>query len=162
MMPAGGYQRPTSPAPVSGPGALSQRTDGGPGSKQSARYISGLPYGEGQETYDIQQEAPMEAAPASNATMMGREENIAQANARPITDLLAETEFPTEPVTDGIDMGPGRGSTALPPNFAPRSTEEIVGNPLAIRYLPDLMAASRLPGAPDSYRRFVNYLSQQV
>lgn len=26
----GGYRRPTNPAPVSGPGELSQRTDGGP------------------------------------------------------------------------------------------------------------------------------------
>lgn len=26
----GGYRRPTNPAPASGPGALSQRTDGGP------------------------------------------------------------------------------------------------------------------------------------
>lgn len=160
MMPAGGYQRPTSPAPTSGPGALSQRTDGGPGSKQAAKYISGMPYGEGQETYDIQTAAPMEAAP--NATMMGREERVVQGDQRPVVDLFADSEYPTEPVTDGIDMGPGRGSNAMPSNFGPRSTDEVVGNPLAIRYLPDLMAASRLPNAPDSYRRFVNYLSQQV
>lgn len=156
----GGYQRPTNPAPVSGPGSMSQRTDGGPGAKQPARYISGMPYGEGQETYDIQTAAPMEAAPDS--TMMGREQRVVQGVERPVTDLFADSEFPTEPVTEGVDMGPGRGSTALPSNLGPRDTEEVVGNPLAIRYLPDLMAASRLPGAPDSYRRFVNYLSQQV
>jgi len=28
-MPRGGYRQPNNPAPVSGPGALSQRTDGG-------------------------------------------------------------------------------------------------------------------------------------
>jgi len=44
----GGYREPSNPAPVSGPGALSQRTDGGP--TQGAKYISGLPYGQGQET----------------------------------------------------------------------------------------------------------------
>ena len=39
----GGYRAPSNPAPVSGPGALSQRTDGG--ATQPATYISGLPYG---------------------------------------------------------------------------------------------------------------------
>jgi hypothetical protein len=53
----GGYRKPTNPAPVSGPGSLSQRTDGGP--TQPAKYISGLPYGQGQETYDNQVAAPM-------------------------------------------------------------------------------------------------------
>ena len=44
-MAAGGYQQPTNPAPVSGPGALSKRTDG---AGQPAQYMSGLPYGQGQ------------------------------------------------------------------------------------------------------------------
>ena len=44
----GGYRKPENPAPSSGPGALSQRTDGGPA--QGAKYIPGLPYGQGQET----------------------------------------------------------------------------------------------------------------
>ncbi len=42
MAEQGGYRAPSSPAPVSGPGALSQRTDGGP--TQGAKYVSGLPY----------------------------------------------------------------------------------------------------------------------
>ena len=33
----GGYQAPTNPAAISGPGALSQRTDGGP--TQPAQYM---------------------------------------------------------------------------------------------------------------------------
>ncbi len=55
----GGYRKPENPAPMSGPGALSQRTDGGPA--QGAKYISGLPYGQGQETYNQQTAAPMAA-----------------------------------------------------------------------------------------------------
>ena len=51
----GGYQRPTNPAVSSGPGALAQRTDGGPASKQAARYMSGGEYGEGQELMNLQQ-----------------------------------------------------------------------------------------------------------
>ena len=53
----GGYRKPANPAPVSGPGALSQRTDGSP--SQPATYIPGLPQGEGQATYDQQVSAPM-------------------------------------------------------------------------------------------------------
>ena len=30
------------------------------------------------------------------------------------------------------------------------------------RYLPDLMDATRMPNAPDSYKRFVNYLKEQI
>lgn len=56
----GGYQRPTSPAPVSGPGALSERTDGG-----AAQPIRELPaeatggYGTRQEFTDQQAAAPI-------------------------------------------------------------------------------------------------------
>ena len=40
----GGYRTPSNPAPVSGPGSLSQRTDGGP--RQVQAEMSGMPYGE--------------------------------------------------------------------------------------------------------------------
>jgi len=59
----GGYRQPSNPAPVSGPGALSQRTDG-----QGARYMSGGQYGEGQELMELQTSAPMsKAAPQPRA-----------------------------------------------------------------------------------------------
>ena len=46
----GGYRQPSNPAPVSGPGALSARTDGGAGnSKQPIRRIPGQAYGEQRE-----------------------------------------------------------------------------------------------------------------
>lgn len=54
---------PTSPAPVSGPGALSQRTDGGPGSEsQPIRVASGQPYGDRQALEGQQQSAPLPVA----------------------------------------------------------------------------------------------------
>ena len=56
----GGYRRPSSPAPVSGPGALSRRTDG-----QGARYMAGGEYGEGQEMMELQTSAPMSQAPSA-------------------------------------------------------------------------------------------------
>lgn len=92
----GGYQAPNNPAPVSGPGALSQRTDGGP--TQGATYISGLPYGEGQQTYANQVAAPMQG------------NNFAMEMPTP---LMAPTVRPNEPITSGVDIGDGPGSEVM-------------------------------------------------
>jgi hypothetical protein len=55
---------PAKPAAVSGPSALSQRTDGGPGSKtQPIRVASGQPYGDRQALVQAQQSAPLPVAP---------------------------------------------------------------------------------------------------
>jgi hypothetical protein len=117
----GGYQRPTSPAPVSGPGALAQRTDGGPGSKQAMRYVSGLPYGEGQQMMNTQASAPMEAetptaalSPSAIAsasqTPAQTQEQAPQAQVIPFS---APTMNPNEPVTHGANAGPGGDLNSL-------------------------------------------------
>lgn len=94
----GGYRKPENPAPASGPGALSKRTDGGPA--QGAKYISGLPYGQGQATYDQQTAAPMAAAqPVPQMEMP--------------TPLMAPTSRPDEPITAGINIGDGPGSEVM-------------------------------------------------
>jgi hypothetical protein len=100
-MAQGGYRKPENPAPVSGPGALSQRTDGGP--TQPAKYISGLPYGEGQATYDQQTAAPMARNNSPEPALQMPEP----------TPLMAPTERPDEPVTAGINSGPGAGSEVM-------------------------------------------------
>lgn len=96
----GGYRRPSNPNQVSGPGALSKRTDGGPGetATQAARYMSGGNYGDGQEMTQIQQGAAMAAAPT----------------AQEVIPFDAPTRRPNEPVTTGIDRGAGEGSSAMP------------------------------------------------
>ena len=56
----GGYRQPNKPAAVSGPGALSARTDGGAGSStQPIRRIPGQQYGEGKALVEQQQAAPL-------------------------------------------------------------------------------------------------------
>jgi hypothetical protein len=107
-MEQGGYRKPENPAPVSGPGALSQRTDGGP--TQPAKYISGLPYGEGQATYDQQTAAPMASGANPQPTLQMSEP----------TPLMAPTSRPEEPLTTGIDIGPGAGSEIM--NDRPNQT----------------------------------------
>jgi hypothetical protein len=77
-----------------------------------------------------------------------------------ITPLDAE---PTEmrPISDGVDTGRGRGSEALNPRLTStlNQNENVA---LIKRYLPDLMNATRLQGAPDSYKQFINYLKKQI
>ena len=100
----GGYRRPSSPAPVSGPGALSRRTDG-----QGARYMAGGEYGEGQEMMDLQTSAPMSKAPAAPRPSRSRGAGqIVEEGMRP-TPLFAPTERPDEPITAGAPFGPGPG-----------------------------------------------------
>ena len=100
----GGYRRPSSPAPVSGPGALSRRTDG-----QGARYMAGGQYGEGQEMMDLQTSAPMSKAPAPPRPSRSRPaRQVVQEEMRP-TPLFAPTERPDEPITAGAPFGPGPG-----------------------------------------------------
>jgi len=107
MAEQGGYRAPSNPAAVSGPGALSQRTDGGP--TQPAKYISGMPYGQGQETYSNQVAAPM-AGNTMGASAMG---NSGLVQMEMPTELMAATSRPNEPVTSGIDFGDGPGSEVM-------------------------------------------------
>lgn len=99
----GGYQKPSSPAPASGPGALSQRTDGGPADSQPIRVAPGGEYGERQDMQNLQASAPMAQAPAVRRQMPSVD----------VTPFPAATTRPDEPVTAGVDVGPGAGSSAL-------------------------------------------------
>lgn len=56
---------PRQPAPVSGPGALARRTDGGPGSaRQPLRTPTGLEHGEAGALLEQQRQSPLAAAAA--------------------------------------------------------------------------------------------------
>lgn len=91
---------------VSGIGSMSERTDLNV-SQQPARYISGMPYGQGQATYNQQTAAPMAAV--GEAPMLPE-----------VTSLLAPTQRPNEPITSGVDFGPGANSNAIQlPNQEP-------------------------------------------
>lgn len=87
---------------VSGPGNMAKRTDMNV-SKQPTRYIGGGQYGEGKQLLAQQQAAPMAGKrPGLNLGSMG-----------PITGLMAPTEMPNQPLTAGVDVGPGAGSEIL-------------------------------------------------
>lgn len=85
---------------VSGIGAQSKRTDLNV-SKQPLRYISGMPYGQGEATYNQQEQAPMAVNPLAEV----------RSDVTPITEF---TKRPDEVLTHGMDFGPGAGSEILP------------------------------------------------
>jgi len=100
----GGYRRPANPAPVSGPGQLSRRTDGGP--QQTTQPMTGMGYGENQEFDAIQGGAPLAATPpASNAR--ARSMSPAGSSGVAAVPLMSPTGFPEEPITAGADFGSG-------------------------------------------------------
>ena len=92
----GGYRKPSRPAPVSGPGSMSKRTDGGPIDGQPVQDVGGFEYGGRKEFRDIQSSAPMSSTNSA---------------PRPVkfTPLASPTERPNEPVTAGAALGPGPG-----------------------------------------------------
>ena len=100
MATQGGYRKPGTPAPVSGPGALSRRTDG--------RVAEGYAYGMNKQINEQAAAAPL----AKVAKAVARPMNVAPSQP-PITTLTEPTMFPDDPVTSGINMGAGPGSEAL-------------------------------------------------
>ena len=103
-----GGLRPTAPqynpANVSGTGGAGQS------GTQPARYIAGLPYGQGQATMNQQTSAPMAGNPNVSA---GPASGDMGAMLSPVTPLSAPTERPNEPLTSGMDFGAGPGSEVL-------------------------------------------------
>jgi hypothetical protein len=88
---------------VSGIGSMSERTDLNV-SSQPARYISGLPQGQGQATYDQQTAAPMAATPQVEAMGIG---------ALDITPINAASKRPDENILTGASFVPGTDSALL-------------------------------------------------
>jgi len=95
----GGYRKPEHPAAVSGPGALSARTDGGP-TTQPPMLASGGPYGSRQDMASIQSGAPMQGG------------GTAGPSPADLIPFGAPTQNPNEPITAGAALGPGIGPQA--------------------------------------------------
>lgn len=108
----GGNRTPNNPAPVSGPGQLSQRTDGGP--QQVQADMSGMPYGENAEFNTTQSAAPMSAS--ASATSPRKDARKAEQSAgMSAVPIFSPTQRPDEPVTAGAPFGPGAGPTRQQP-----------------------------------------------
>lgn len=142
MAPRGGYQAPRRPAPVSGPGSLSRRTDG-PGQPQ--RDLPNAAYGEQKEFQGIQSGARMNAAPPM---------------LPPVTRLDEPTQRPDEPVTAGVDVGPGPGSNVL---GIPNPGTQIVQDLENLRkYMPMFERFAQSDYTSGTMKSFVRYLRSQL
>ena len=146
-------------------GANSSRTDGPVGkavaSKQAMRYAAGEP-GAG-DFYDLQGQAAMNKTPDSkgmspSVIAAAAAQGQGQQGLQTIP-LDAPSQLPGQSVTHGSDAHPQMNTSSLIlPKQQDQRQQEV--NDLVARYLPDLQAATNLPGVPDSYRKFVNYLSK--
>ena len=92
----GGYRQPKNPAPVSGPGSLSQRTDGGAteGMSQPQQSYSGFAYGENKAVNEQQ----------GGASLAGNSFNMPNLGTFNTTDRS---------IYHGINHGDGPGTEAL-------------------------------------------------
>lgn len=142
--PHGGYRKPAHPAPVSGPGKLAKRTDGGP--SQPIRDLPNPDYGEGATFRSDQAAAPMAAAPGPQ----GGQLPIQPADLSQVTPLDAPTARPDEPVTAGAAAGPGPGMDALG-----LGSQNDPGMQYLRQSLPALELMANMPIASDAFRQFV-------
>lgn len=146
------------------------------GAGQSGKYVaekvakatqlrpSGFPQGENKALAEQMSAGGNVASTASAA-------NPASGMPAPAMGGLAEmmsaarpvTSEPDEylPITDGVDFGPGRGSEVMPPSLQ-QDNRQIENTELVKKYLPDLLNAARMPGAPDSYKRMINSLMREI
>lgn len=96
------------PVGVSGPGALSQRTD-----KQPMSVPTGMPYGDASAMQQAEQAVPMAGTPPIPASAPGAVAQAAAPGPTPPPTLDQPSQRPGEPVTHGADRGPGAGSSIL-------------------------------------------------
>jgi hypothetical protein len=109
----GGPRTPNSPAPVSGPGALSKRTDGPQGGgAQPVRVPTGGQYGDATQLRQAQQGAPLAASQGGSAAAPPPG-LLAGLNIPTGPNFDAATQQPDVPVTAGAASGPGPGPEAL-------------------------------------------------
>lgn len=143
----GGYRKPTNPAPVSGPGAHSRRTDG-----QPSMQLSDPSYGDQQDFQQIQGGAKMATQPQlSSADLQS------SGGSSPIVGLDQPSQQPGTPVTDGSAYGPGAGTAAL----GLQNPQNMDSNDLA-KYLPALMEIADSDGTPPGYKAWVrNIIANQ-
>src|SRR6266704_1853510 len=106
----GGARTPANPAPVSGPGKFSQRTDGGPSQVRSV--VPDQPYGDAKQQMADQSLQPMAGQEPVNGS--GGLPNVSgvsplEPHSTPYSagDFNAPSSRPNEPITAGVPIGPG-------------------------------------------------------
>jgi len=130
----------------SGPGKFAKRTD-----RQGAKQLPNAAYGEQKDFQNIQAGAPMS--------------RTAQAPAprNPMADIIplnAPTRRPDEPVTAGVDAGPGPGREIL----GIKTPTDVTLQDLSklSKYMPLMMQYADSPQSTGTMKAFVRYLRSQT
>lgn len=145
----GGYRKPEHPAAVSGPGALSARTDGG-ATSQPPMVADGGPYGSRQDMASIQSGAPMQGGNGALPVPSG-------PSAADLIPFGAPTQNPNEPVTAGAALGPGIGPEAAGiSSDSDQTLDQLAG------LLPSLAVIANLPSATPEVRSYYKALKARV
>jgi len=131
------------------------------GAGQAAMYTPGVE--NAREFYETQTSAPISGTtpgvqPQVNTTRPSRA-NRASSKPMNLTPLDAPTQFPGEPVTTGINMGPGAGTEVMYANNQTLSAEDL--NKLR-EALPTMLRVAESPSSTNAYRNFVRYVKSIV
>jgi hypothetical protein len=124
----------------SGPGKFSKRTD-----RQGAKQLPNAAYGEQKQFQAEQAGAPMAKTPNPMAD---------------VVPLTAPTRRPDEPVTAGVDAGPGPGSEVLGLKTPTDVTLEDLTK--LSQYMPLMMQYADSPQSSGTMKAFVKYLRSQT
>lgn len=124
----------------SGPGKFAKRTD-----IQGAKRLPNAAYGEQKQFQAEQAGAPMAKSPSP--TM----------EAIPLT---APTRRPNEPVTAGVDAGPGPGSNIL--NMKSPVDTQLDDLSKIAKYMPLMVRFADSPESSGTMKAFVRYLRSQT
>lgn len=129
-------------------------TGGAGASGQGKKYIPGM---RDMGSTGVETMAQQGGATMAKSSMPSSISDVAMPK---LGTFLDPTDSPSEPISAGSDFGRGVDSSALPKdlvnNTRPDENQTIIKN-----YLPDLLYAASSPDAPDSFKRFVNYLAAQ-
>ena len=139
---SGGYRKPSQPAPVSGPGAGSKRTDGGPA--QKLRDLPDAQYGEAATFRSLQDKAPLAQTPSAKAPRASSGGGAGSG----LIPMDAPSTRPSEPITKGL----GAGGAGLGGLDAAREAGDL---DRLRRYLP---ALTEMATRPDATPGFINYV----
>lgn len=147
----GGYRRPAHPAAASGPGRLSQRTDG----RQPVRDLPDAKYGEQQAFQEAQQGAPM-AESAGGLAAQGGAPTLPDLSS--IVPMDAASQMPEQPITAGLPMGEGPGSDMAPqaPTVTPEQADRLRS------YIPTLILLASRDDAGPATKQFVRQLRAEL
>ena len=136
-------------APQNNPANVSAMGGNGQSGNLRAQNYTGFPYGQNGALEEQGKAAPTEAPTSPGFTMPSQTKDMS---------LYSESLRTDEPISAGVDGNtPGVGSDALPREFR-QNTSPIENEEIVMRYLPDLVEATKIKGVPDSYKGFVNYL----